>query len=933
MAGVACVSEADLRAFLLGDVPDRVARVLAAHLEACPDCEAAARRLDQLSDTLIRSLRHFVRPHPSAALTTPVGPSGVVPTTDPDAGREPVRRVGGYEILGELGRGGMSVVYKARQSHPARVVALKMIRTADATAEQRSRFLAEADAIARLRHPHIVQIHEVGQHDGQPFLSLEYLSGGSLARALSGVPRPPRQVAGLVAQLADAVQYAHSMGVIHRDLKPANVLLEAPDVEPLDTGIASDLRPKIADFGLAKYDRSELTATGTVLGTPSYMAPEQAAGANPAVGPAADVYALGAILYELLTGRPPFQGTTVLETLEQVRTQEPVPPSQLQRKTPPDLNTVCLKCLQKEPGRRYATAAALADDLKRFLDGRAILARPVGPAERLWRWGRRNPAVAGLLVAVGLLLTATAVGGAALSASLASALRDAERDRDLAADSERRARDHLAASHVAAARLALQRGNGRAALQRLDEATAAGLDAPALRLERVKALCTVYDIPKAAEEARWLAQRSDLGDLAAEVLLWHADLGMEHGSLTETDALQQVQRALDLGLSAAAAHYARGLLATTTPSAIDHIRRAIDADPASPRANGMLATLLTASGRFPEARDRVTTAEALFPENPTFPFLHAVLDALTEHPGAAEYLRSARTRMGEGPFAAVEGTVALCRELPALRRELEKLQCHDRTANPLVAVTLMHKARTLLTNPAGGLSLPVPPVLRKVAAAAARDVPAAFSPFASRNPESAVASLERLAETHPDGFLYLAIGVLLGKGDTPDGWTRAERAFLRAAETPSIFGVRRASLFGAAFAEWALYLDGPPDSKADRRRQSLDRIPITLDADVLPEQAYTLTVMAVDMKATPDVAWKAIAAWERVAPDDRRLPWFRARVHLDTGAYGRAAQIAEKALNNRTDGQNWPQLQATARGRLKQEADRFPPNTGDGTPP
>jgi serine/threonine protein kinase len=274
--------------------------------------------------------------------------------------------VEGYEIGDLLGRGGMGVVYKARQSALQRHVALKIIISgAGASAEERARFRTEAESVARLQHPNIVQIYEVGEQAGCPYLALEFVAGGSLAQQLDGKPMPPRRAAQLVHDLARAVQHAHDNGVVHRDLKPANVLLT-------DSGIA-----KIADFGLAKRLDAEQshTQTGAVLGSPSYMAPEQAEGKVRAIGPATDVYALGAVLYEMLTGRPPFVGASFLETLDQVRTHEPAPPQTLQPTVAPDLSTICLKCLEKRPAQRYLSAAALADDLDRYLRGEPIQAR------------------------------------------------------------------------------------------------------------------------------------------------------------------------------------------------------------------------------------------------------------------------------------------------------------------------------------------------------------------------------------------------------------------------------------------------------------------------------------------------------------------------------------------------------------------------------
>ncbi len=310
--------------------------------------------------------------------------------------------VAGYEILAELGRGGMGAVYKARQTSLKRLVALKMILSGSfARPQDVARFLHEAEAVARLQHPHIVQIHEIGRQDGRPYFTMELVEGPSLAEKLQAGPLVPREAAQLAETLARAVQYAHERGVVHRDLKPGNVLLTA------------DGQPKITDFGLAKridQEESHHTRTGVVLGTPSYMAPEQAVGRSREVGPATDVYALGAILYEMLTGRPPFRGDTWLEIAQQIKHWQPVPPSYLQPRVPRDLETVCLKCLEKEPDRRYPSAAALADDLRAFLAGEPIQARPPNPPERVVRWIRRHPTAAVLLGVGGAALLGVFVG-------------------------------------------------------------------------------------------------------------------------------------------------------------------------------------------------------------------------------------------------------------------------------------------------------------------------------------------------------------------------------------------------------------------------------------------------------------------------------------------------------------------------------------------
>jgi tetratricopeptide (TPR) repeat protein/tRNA A-37 threonylcarbamoyl transferase component Bud32 len=311
-------------------------------------------------------------------------------------------RIPGYEVEALLGRGGMGLVYKARQRRLNRFVALKMLITgAYAGPRERARFQREAEGVASLRHANFVQVYDVGDHEGWPYYTMELLDGGSLAQALAGTPQPASQAAGLVATLAEAMQVAHQGGIVHRDLKPANILL------------AADGTPKIADFGLARHFNQEpaLTLSGARIGTPSYMAPEQVTGTGAAIGPATDIYALGALLYEILTGRPPFRAETPSETERQVTAEEPVPPARLNPKVPRDLETICLKCLHKDPQRRYADAKALAEDLRRFLEGRPIQARRIGRVEHTWRWCRRNPAGAALAVAV-LVLVGLCVGGA-----------------------------------------------------------------------------------------------------------------------------------------------------------------------------------------------------------------------------------------------------------------------------------------------------------------------------------------------------------------------------------------------------------------------------------------------------------------------------------------------------------------------------------------
>jgi WD40 repeat protein/tRNA A-37 threonylcarbamoyl transferase component Bud32 len=416
----------------------RLDEVLGAYLEALdagrsPDREEWLRRHADLAAELRTFFADLdkaerwtgpLRPVGEAALTEALADEVTLP--GPAGGPENGSRdIGAYELLAVLGQGGMGVVYRARQKALSRVVAVKMLRAGPfATPADVQRFRNEAEAAARLDHPNIVPIFEVGEHDGRPFFSMKLIEGGNLAKAISSQPSAlsPKEAARLVATVARAVQHAHERGILHRDLKPANILLDA------------DGQPHVTDLGLSRWadGDSDLTHSGQLIGTPSYMAPEQAAGRRGGVTTAADVYSLGVILYELLAGRPPFRGDTPLETLEQVRTREPVPPRRLRPAVPRDLETVCLKCLHKDPARRYASAGALAGDLRRFLDGKPVEARPTAMWELAWKWVRRRPLWAALIVvsvlAVGLGVAETVWHTAQLREAMAVSR---ERERDL----------------------------------------------------------------------------------------------------------------------------------------------------------------------------------------------------------------------------------------------------------------------------------------------------------------------------------------------------------------------------------------------------------------------------------------------------------------------------------------------------------------------
>ncbi|MFT3883215.1 MAG: serine/threonine-protein kinase [Gemmatales bacterium] len=334
-------------------------------------------------------------------------------TTDFGKVREPIKvdaaaklpqshgeRIAHFEVLDELGRGGMGIVYKAQDLRLGRTVALKVVLDGShAGVTERQRFQVEVEAAARLQHPNIVQVYEVGEDHSRPFMSMEYCPGGSLEDLIRDQPQQPREAAQMVAKLADALDHAHRAGIVHRDVKPANVLL------------AANGEPKLADFGLAKRldGKDELTQTGAIIGSLGYMAPEQAAGHTRDATSSADVYSLGAVLYKLLTGRPPFQNLNQLEMINSIVARDPVSIRTLQRKVPQDLVTICHVCLEKKPARRYASAAALTQDLHRYLRDEPIQARPLGAAERAWRWARRHPGVSLVLTAGTIMLFLVAV--------------------------------------------------------------------------------------------------------------------------------------------------------------------------------------------------------------------------------------------------------------------------------------------------------------------------------------------------------------------------------------------------------------------------------------------------------------------------------------------------------------------------------------------
>lgn len=385
----------------------------------CPECRCPLppdAREEVCPTCALQGLLKFVTTEPKRE------PPSSATNSSSSSNPEAITRFGDYELPELLARGGMGVVYKARQISLNRTVALKMIQAgALATPAEVKRFHAEAEAIAQLHHPNIVAVYEIGEHEGQHYFSMDYVAGRTLAEIVHDGPLPAIRAATYVKTVAVAVQYAHQQGILHRDLKPANIIIDEND------------QPRITDFGLAKrfqdsalrIPHSALTLSGQVLGSPNYLPPEQAEPKRGMLGPPSDVYALGAILYHLITGRPPFQAESLTTLLQQVIESDPLAPRSLNPGIPCDLETICVKCLEKEPQRRYDTAQALADDLDRFLNREPVQARPIGSADRAWRWCRRRPVLASLVTALVLVLI-LGMGG------ISWQWRRAERERDMA---------------------------------------------------------------------------------------------------------------------------------------------------------------------------------------------------------------------------------------------------------------------------------------------------------------------------------------------------------------------------------------------------------------------------------------------------------------------------------------------------------------------
>ncbi len=826
--------------------------------------------------------------------------------------------VPGYEILGVLGRGGMGVVYRARQVALKRPVALKMILSAGhAGDEALARFKVEAEAVARLRHPTIVQVFESGSAEGHPYLALEYIEGGTLSQKLRGTPLTAQEAAALSKRLAEGMQTAHTAGVIHRDLKPANVLLDGGSLE----------HPKIADFGLAKTldDDSARTRTGQVMGTPSYMAPEQANGHLDQIGPRTDVYALGAILYELLTGRPPFRGTSVLDTLEQVRTQEPVPPSHLLPTIPRDLESICLKCLQKEPQRRFGSAQEFAEDLGRFLDNRPTLARPTSRLEAAGKFARRNKVIVGIFVT---LLVATIVS--AVSAGIARSQRnEAKKQEAEAKKQEAEAKKQVQLARIATLKLNQQTGRHRRAIELADEILAGNCDDEVeIRLLKLKSLMGVSRFPEAVEELT-LLKKLPLGNREGRVILDEVELDRKSSVDAKT---KRIQEAINKGLPPGDLEYAQGLIAERAVDAVNLFQQAIKKDPYHYSSHQVLALLLTLIGRSRESRDIAIRGQALFPDDPTFPVTRAVSEAMEGRLAQArELVEQARPQMGDKFcellktsleafifFQDWEGLLSAVLEGKA-EKILENLWAR---LAPSAEQLMPWMAKERLNQNAEMIQLEsvlsLPPFVKKSFGAVA--LPPAVL-LGDVNDET-YREVRKTADNNQEGLTWFLLAMILTKKGQ---FAEASEAYEKAGRLPCVGGsLRRPSLFYGLACEVAALKEEKDQAILQRlRSRAGEHLREYLDTGrpIKPVEGMYLSIISLSV-GNPEVCRLLLLRWADSDPGNQALPGYRMEVEYLNENFTEAYKLArdlvranpkdERALEIRD--KSLERLQKIARG-------------------
>jgi len=882
------------------------------------------------------------------------------PAMSPDS-----KQFGDFEILEKIAQGGMGAVYRARDCKLNRIVALKMILSGRLASEDAvRRFRTEAEAAARLDHPGIVPVYEVGERDGQQYMVMAYIEGGSLAGRLKDGPLPARDGAELARRLADAVAYAHDKGIIHRDLKPGNVLLSA-DFGPRHANSGSSTAsgkslspslgtPKIADFGLAKLAQndSELTRTGEIIGTPAYMPPEQAAGRVAEVGPASDIYSLGAILYCMLTGRPPFQASSPLDTLLQVLEQEPVAPRLLNRGVPRDLETICLKCLHKEPHKRYHSAAELSQDLQCFLDGRPILARSAGVTERSVKWIRRNPWAAALMVALTAGVIASSTG-----AFLAIRQRDraiaAERQRTIE-EQERVAaqRQRLIDSHLASAQLALQRGAWRDAVMAYERAEADGLELTIpMRLERVRALFGLSQMERVQQELDDISKNPDVGKHAASVDLFRGDLQL---GINNAEAERLLKRALSGNLPDGDAWYARGLLAKRTGDALQCFRNAVAHDRFHREARNFIGLLLPLLGRVDEGLAWLQQCEMLFPDDPQFQMLLGICQDLRGDLAAA----NRHWRRTEHVFPAdatrlIRNALSMLPKLGVLLEQSSGLR-DSKDAGPLIQGALAYNQLRTVAGRFEQVTRPLKTEEDALTQAAMLRMPFALQPLyrfinhLSEMFEAEKKGRDLLEEVIRDekqfkelvqliddadeglsryyhGLMLTSRALMFSAGPNRDDQRmitilrEAAAVYDRARNQPGFIDTRRIARHG--YASTLAHI-GSPDRQGNdpaMRALAVKEIRELMRQEPLPSSIRGIYLKAARNAKDWNLARDILDEWDRRSPNDIGQLRARAQIELEAGSFSQAAYVAKLCLDRDAKDAEAKRIHDQALAKLKQQ--------------
>jgi tRNA A-37 threonylcarbamoyl transferase component Bud32/tetratricopeptide (TPR) repeat protein len=757
------------------------------------------------------------------------GRADITPAGQPGHISSPPESPQNHELIRRLGQGGMGVVYLARQLNADRLVAVKFIEPGRLSRlcqreyrEAVRRFQVEARAMARLHHDHIVTVYDVGETSDGHYYTMQYVDGASVADIRRAGPLPNESIARHVASIADAVHTAHQHGILHRDLKPSNVLINSQTDRAL-----------VADFGLAKIleGDQDATFTGEVLGTPAFMSPEQARDSASATT-SSDVYGVGTILYFLLTGRPPFRGGSIPDILRQVAEDDPPIPSTWVAQTDRDLETICMKCLAKEPKRRYASCQDVSEELKRWIRGEPIKSRPIRRVERGWRWCRRNPLLA-VFVSITLLLVLVMLIASPIIVLREQSLRagaesEAIRARDAeiaAVTSEKRAtvaaaevRRTLAEKAFQAARLASERGQWRQSLENLRESEEMGYpDQVALRLETIQALDALTLSKDCSQEIQLLSQLPEISKHRGKVLLWQGAIALRRPtSGNSANAVQNIRDAIDAGLCDPDMAYAHALLAETVPEAVAHLRDALDKAPFHHQARGYLVVLLTFMGRRDEARHHAATGRLLYPEDPNFPLMLGFIAAL-EKDLATAYQRIDETR-GQYSEWQIDMLKQMCEDVRELTALSGNWGTDDHRKNYFALGRLVFDLNRLqgTRHPGDGKSpdaapvrLDLPPLIREAYGGLVLRLVSSTLLF--RN-EALLEVFHEAARINPDATSYFMQGIL---HFTAHRWAEAESAFLRAEGLPALLpDVKRELLFFAAMAaagQWGYGGRNPAD--------------------------------------------------------------------------------------------------------------------------